>query len=175
MAGQRLIGRGWPEPWAALRLALALESLRSASWPKAVPCTLFSTQVERQLHHVEDHNRRVAEQREDLLAKLGQAMVLQTEQTDRAQRALQAEWRAELMAVRSTSQGGQAATPCTQAAAPRLQAATPCTHAAAPRLRAATPCIQAAAPRRKAATPCIQAAAPRLQAIPCVRAAMPCL
>lgn len=57
--------------------------------------------VERQLLDVEEHSRRVAEQREDLLAKLGQAMVLQTAQTDRAQRAVQAEWRAELMAVRS--------------------------------------------------------------------------
>ena len=56
--------------------------------------------VERQLLDVEEHSRRVAEQREDLLAKLGQAMVLQTAQTDRAQRAVQAEWRAELMAVR---------------------------------------------------------------------------
>ena len=123
MADQRLIGRSWPEPWAALRLALALESLRSASWPKAVPCTLFSTQVERQLHHVDDHNRRVAEQREDLLAKLGQAMVLQTEQTDRAQRALQAEWRAELMAVRSTSREArlQPRAPRPQPHASRLQ------------------------------------------------------
>jgi DNA repair exonuclease SbcCD ATPase subunit len=56
--------------------------------------------AEGQLLDVEEHNRRVAEQREDLLAKLRQAMVLQTEQTDRAQRAVQAEWRAELMAVR---------------------------------------------------------------------------
>ena len=76
--------------------------------------------VERQLLDVEEHNRRVAEQREDLLAKLGQAMVLQTAQTDRAQRAVQAEWRAELMAVRSACKEARL-----QPRAPRLQPHVP--------------------------------------------------
>ena len=49
--------------------------------------------VERQLLHVEEHKWRVAEQRHELLAKLEQAMALQAEQTDRAQRAVQAERR----------------------------------------------------------------------------------
>ena len=90
--------------------------------------------VERQLLDVEEHSRRVAEQREDLLAKLGQAMVLQTAQTDRAQRAVQAEWRAELMAVRSA---------CKEARLqPRAPKPTLRTQAAIPRLEAAAPCIQ---------------------------------
>lgn len=62
------------------------------------PATALRHPVERQLAegqllHVEDHKRRVAEQRHELLAKLEQAMALQAEQTDRAKRAVQAEWR----------------------------------------------------------------------------------
>ena len=62
------------------------------------PGTALRHPVERQLAegqllHVEDHKRRVAEQRHELLAKLDQAMALQAEQTERAQRAVQAERR----------------------------------------------------------------------------------
>ena len=49
--------------------------------------------AEGQLLHVEDHKRRVAEQRHELLAQLDHAMALQAEQTERAQRAVQAERR----------------------------------------------------------------------------------
>ncbi len=64
------------------------------------PGTALRHPVERQLAsaggqllHVEDHKRRVAEQRHELLAQLDHAMALQAEQTERAQRAVQAERR----------------------------------------------------------------------------------
>ena len=74
--------------------ARASDAVRSDSRPS----TALRHPVERQLAegqllHVEDHKRRVAEQRHELLAKLDQAMALQAEQTDRAQRAVQAERR----------------------------------------------------------------------------------
>ena len=66
--------------------------------PDSRPATALRHPVERQLAegqllHVEDHKRRVAEQRHELLAQLDHAMALQVEQTERAQRAVQAERR----------------------------------------------------------------------------------
>ena len=55
---------------------------------------------EQQLLHVEEHSRRVTEQREALLSQLEQSLALQHAQSERSQRAMQAERRAELMAVR---------------------------------------------------------------------------
>ena len=73
-------------------------SARGSSDAVSRPRTALRHPVERQLAegqllHVEDHKRRVAEQRHELLAQLDHAMALQAEQAERAQRAVQAERR----------------------------------------------------------------------------------
>ena len=73
--------------------ARASDAVRSDSHRTALRHPVERQLAEGQLLHVEDHKRRVAEQRHELLAKLDQAMALQAEQTERAQRAVQAERR----------------------------------------------------------------------------------
>ena len=70
------------------------DAVRSDSRPRTARRHPVERQLaEGQLLHVEDHKRRVAEQRHELLAQLDHAMALQAEQTERAQRAVQAERR----------------------------------------------------------------------------------
>ena len=69
------------------------DAVRSDSRRTALRHPVERQLAEGQLLHVEDHKRRVAEQRHELLAQLDHAMALQAEQTERAQRAVQAERR----------------------------------------------------------------------------------